>query len=284
MSCVCRVALGYLTVNVAAAEVPPAAVTVTLTLPAVAIRLAGTRATSSSELTNTVSKAVLPNFVTALSVKLVPSIINRNATPPLVAESGLKLVMVGSGGLMVNVAPVEVPPAVVTVTLILPAVAIRLAGTDAASSVELMNIVVSAVPPHLIVAADVKFLPLTVRRNAAPPAVAELGLKLVIVGSGGLMVNVAAAEVPPAVVTVTLAVPTVEIRLAGTEAVSSVELTRIVVSAVPPHLATAPEAKFVPSIFSVKATPPAVAESGLRLVIVGIATMPVPDNAIVCLA
>ena len=51
----------------------------------------------------------------------------------------------------------------------------------------------------------------------------------------GLIVKVAAAEVPAGVVTVTLAVPAVVIRLAGTAAVTWVELTKVVVSAVAPH-------------------------------------------------
>jgi hypothetical protein len=42
----------------------------------------------------------------------------------------------------------------------------------------------------------------------------------VIVGGPGLMVNAAPGEVPPVVVTVTIAKPIVAIRLAGTAAVS----------------------------------------------------------------
>ncbi len=42
-----------------------------------------------------------------------------------------------------------------------------------------------------------KFVPLTVSVNAAPPAVAEFGLKLVIVGEGLLMLKVAAGDEPP---------------------------------------------------------------------------------------
>ena len=63
-------------------------------------------------------------------------------------------------------------------------------------------------------------MPLTVSLKAAPPAVAELGLKLVMVGGGGMIVNVDPFEVPAVVVTVMLAVPAVAIRLAGTAAVS----------------------------------------------------------------
>ena len=171
---------------------------------------------------------------------------------------------------MVNVDPTEVPPVVVTVTLAVPVDAIRLAGTAAVSLFALTNVVASAVVPHCTVAPETKFVPLIVRVKAAPPAVTELGLKLAIVGGGGgLMVNVDPAEVPPGVATVTLAVPAVAIRLAGTAAVSCLALTNVVVRAVVPQAAFAPETKFVPLIVRVKAAPPAVAELGLKLAIVG---------------
>jgi hypothetical protein len=64
-----------------------------------------------------------------------------------------------------------------------------------------------------------------VRVNAAPPAVAETELRPLITGGAGLMVKVAGADVPSAVVTVTLPVPEFTIRLAGTAAVNCVGLT-----------------------------------------------------------
>jgi len=211
---------GRLMVNVAPADVPPVVVTVTLAVPAVAIRLAGTAAVSLVALTNVVVSVVVPHCTVAPETKFVPLTVRVKAAPPAVAELGLRLVIVGGGGLMVNVAPADVPIAVVTVTLTVPAVAIRLAGTAAVSWLTLMNLVVSAVPFHFTFAPEPKLVPLTVRVKAAPPAVAELGLRLVTVGGGRVMLNVAPADVPPVVVTVTLAVPTVVIRLAGTAAVS----------------------------------------------------------------
>ena len=93
----------------------------------------------------------------------------------------------------------------------------------------------------------------------------------VIVGGAGLMVKIADLEVPPAVVTVTLAVPEVVIRLDDTGAVSLVALTKIGRSEVPPHFTVAVGVKLVPVIASVNAAPPAVVEAGLRLVMVGTA-------------
>ena len=116
-------------------------------------------------------------------------------------------------------------------------------------------------------------MPFTVNVNPAPPAVAEFGLRVVMVGGGGLIVNVAGPEVPPVVVTVTLAVPALAIRLAGTVAVTCTPLTYVVVSAVAPHCTVAPLTRLVPYTVKVNPAPPAVAEFGLRLVIVGIPTL-----------
>jgi hypothetical protein len=56
-------------------------------------------------------------------------------------------------------------------------------------------------------------------------ATIDVTLRLVIVGAGGLIVKLAAGELPVAFVAVTLAVPAPAIRLAGTAAVSCVALT-----------------------------------------------------------
>jgi hypothetical protein len=130
-------------------------------------------------------------------------------------------------------------------------------------------------PFHLTTEPDIKFVPLTVRVKAAPPAVAELGLRPVVVGtglSGMLIVKVWALEVPPpgeGLNTVTLAVPAVAMSEARIEAVSCVDETKLVLRSKPFHLTTEPEMKLVPLTMSVKAAPPAVAEVGLRFVVVG---------------
>ena len=69
---------------------------------------------------------------------------------------------------------------------------------------------------------EVKLAPLTVSVKAALPAVADAGLRLVMVGGGAMMVKGALLEAP---LTVTLAVPAVAIRLAVTAAASCEALT-----------------------------------------------------------
>ncbi len=182
--------------------------------------------------------AVPFHCTTAPVRKLVPFTVKVNAAPPAVAEVGLRLVMLGVGALIGNAAGADgLPTELAAVMLALPALAIKLAGTAAVSCVALTNVVVRPVPFHCTVAVERKPVPLTVNVNAAPPAVADVGLRLVIATAvGALMGNVSAVEaLPPVFVTVILALPTLAIRLAGTAAVSCVELPNVVVSAVPLH-------------------------------------------------
>lgn len=77
----------------------------------------------------------------------------------------------------------------------------------------------SAVPFQLTTELAMKLVPFTVSVNAVPPAVALVGDVDVIVGTGLLIGNVSAPEVPPpgaGLVTVMLAVPELAISVAGT--------------------------------------------------------------------
>ena len=72
-------------------------------------------------------------------------------------------------------------------------------------------------------APETKLLPFTVSVNAEPPTVAELGERVLIAGTGLLIVKVWALEVPPpgeGLNTVTLAVPAVAMSAARIEAVT----------------------------------------------------------------
>jgi hypothetical protein len=260
-----------LMVNGTGAEVTPPVVTVTPGVPAAAISEAGTVAVSLVALLVAMARAALPKLAVVAAVKFAPLMVRVNAGPPAVAEAGLRLPIVDAG-LTVNVAGAEVTPPVVTVTPGVPAAAISKAGTVAVSLVALLVAMVSGVPPKLTVEAEVKFAPLIVKVNDAPPAVAEFGLRLPMVDAG-LMVNVEPGEVTPPVLTVTLAVPAAEIKPAATGAVSFVVLTKVGARDVVPHLAVVAEVKPVPLMVSVNPGAPAVAELGLRLVIAGAGLM-----------
>ena len=93
--------------------------------------------------------------------------------------------------------------------------------------------------------------------------------------------NVQAPEVPPpgaGLVTVTLAVPVLLMSIAGTCAVSWVALTKLVVSADPFQLITAPLTKPVPFTVNVKPAPPTIAFTGDSDVTVGVA-LPIENEA-----
>ena len=132
---------------------------------------------------------------------------------------------------------------------------------------------VSAVPFQLTTEELTKLVPLTVRVNADPPTVAFEGESDVIVGTGLLIGNAVAPEVPPpgaGLVTVMLTDPVAVISLAGTWAVIVVPLTKLVVSAVPFHLTIELARKLVPFRFKVKVAPPTSALVGESEVTVGI--------------
>ncbi len=148
--------------------------------------------------------------------------------------------------------------------------AINAAGTAAVNCEPLTNVVEIAVPFQSTVAFERNPVPFTVSVKAGPPAVAEVGLRLVITGAAALIVNVVGAdELPPGFVTTTLALPTAAIRLAGTEAVNCVALTNVVASAAVFQYTAEVERKPEPFTVNANAAPPAVADDGFRPLITG---------------
>ena len=114
---------------------------------------------------------------------------------------------------IVNVRAFDVPPhEVTTVIEAVPAVAMRAAGTVAVSCVAETNVVVSGVPFQFTVEPETKLVPFTVSVNCGPPAVAQVGLSELIVGTALIVItNVALAVLqepaPLLAVMVTLVVP-----------------------------------------------------------------------------
>jgi hypothetical protein len=149
------------------------------------------------------------------------------------------------------------------------------AGIDAVNWVAEIYVVVRSAPFHRTTEFVTKLVPFTVKVNAAPPAVAELGESPLVVGTGllaGLIVNVCTLEVPPpgaGLNTVTWAVPAAAISVAGIDAVNWVAEIYVVVRSAPFHRTTEFVTKLVPLTVNVNAAPPAVAELGERLVVVG---------------
>jgi hypothetical protein len=114
---------------------------------------------------------------------------------------------------MVNVRAFDVPPHGVTAVIeAVPAVAMRAAGTVAVSWVEEINVVASGLPFQFTAEPETKLVPLIVSVNCAPPAVAQVGLSELIVGTAlSVIASVALAVLqglaPLLAVMVTLVVP-----------------------------------------------------------------------------
>jgi len=96
-----------------------------------------------------------------------------------------------------------------------PAVAMRAAGTVAVSCVEETNVVASAVPLHLTVEPETKLVPFTVSVNCEPPAVVQVGLSELTVGTALMVITsvcwalVLQGPAPLLAVMVTFVVPAV---------------------------------------------------------------------------
>ena len=178
-------------------DVPPPAgfVTVTFTVPAVAISAAGIVATIWVLVTDEgVIAGLDPKFTVAPVTKPVPVRVSVNAAPLTVAMVGAIEVSAGpETALIVKDRVADVPPpgaGFVTLTVAVPAVAISAAVIAAVSCVALAKVVVLAAPLNFTTDVDTNPVPFTVRVKAAPPAVALVGEREVSVGAGLLTVKV----------------------------------------------------------------------------------------------
>jgi hypothetical protein len=281
------VGAGLLTVKVNEPEVPPPGTgldTLTMFVPPVA-RSAEVMAACNVVLeTKVVVRAPAFHCTVDVGTKFVPVTVSVNAGPPATAEVVFKDAIVGAGLLVVNANPLDVPPPGVgldTVTIAVPPEAISPAGIAACKLVLETKVVVRAPAFHCTVDVGTKFVPVTVRVNAPPPAMAEFVLKDAIVGAGLLVVNANPLDVPPPGVgldTVTIAVPAVAMSAAVIAACRLVLETNLVVRAVPFHCTVEGDMKFVPVTVSVNAPPPAMVEFALKDVIVGAGSVIVNGN------
>lgn len=119
---------------------------------------------------------------------------------------------------------------------------------------------------------ETKFVPVTVKLNAAPPAGEEFGDSDEIAGAGLSAVKVAEPEIPPpggGVETVTATAVALAISEAAICACNCVLETKVVERALPFHWTVELAMKFVPFTVKVKAAPPTVTEVGLKEETVG---------------
>jgi hypothetical protein len=143
---------------------------------------------------------------------------------------------------------------------------------DTISWVPLTKLVVRGLPLKYTTEVGRKFRPVTVSVNAAVPAVALAGERVMIAGTGLFTLKVAADDVPPpgaGLVTVTLNVPDVARSAARIAAVTCVPLTNVVARGEKLKFTTEVDTKPVPFTASVNAAPPSTAFNGEIVVIAG---------------
>ena len=123
--------------------------------------------------------------------------------------------MIAGVAAIVNVCALDVPPPGLGFTTVIdavPEVATKEAGTVAVSCVEETKLVARDAPFQFTVEVETNLVPFTVKVKSALPAVVQVGLIEVVVGTGLLIVRVSVAlPVPPALVAlmVTLYIPAV---------------------------------------------------------------------------
>jgi hypothetical protein len=190
-------------------------------------------------------------------------------------------------GVMVKVRLPELPPPGVGLeaeTCALPAMARSDDEMLAVNCVPLPKAVVRALPFQFTTEVETNPDPVIVKVKSALPTFALVWESDVTAGAGLLTLKVLATDDPPpgvGLVTVTAAVPAVERSVAGTEAVTLVLLTNVVVSAAPAQFTTVPETKFVPVTVSVKPALPTVPVLGAIELTVGAGLLlppPPPDE------
>src|SRR5437867_2157108 len=130
--------------------------------------LAGIEAVSRVELRNVVARSPPFQRTTDPEMKLLPLTVRLKPDPAATVDAGLRLVMLGAGfeAVMLKLTVLGVPPPAAglkSVTALLDALPISLAGIEAVSWVELTNVVVRSAPFQRTTDPAMKMLPLTVR-------------------------------------------------------------------------------------------------------------------------
>jgi hypothetical protein len=193
-------------VNMAADDVPPPGAgfcTVTLTAPAELTSVAEIWAVREVLDTYVVGTWLPFHINCELVMNSVPVTISINAELPALTLAGDSEVMlgVGLGGVFTEkVAALDVPPpggGFCTVTLTVLAEFTSDAGICAVREVLDTYIVVTAVPFHWMTAPTTKLLPVAVTVNAPLPAMTELGVNPLSIGTGFCWFCVLPCAPPP---------------------------------------------------------------------------------------
>jgi len=206
----------------------------------------------------------------------VPFTVSVKPELPAAIETGEMEVVVGTGFRTVKVCAFEVPPpgaGFTTVTEFVPAFAMSVLVIVAVSCAAETKTVDLATPFQSTVDEATKFVPFTVSVKSELPAVVEVGVIEVVVGTGFVIVKVSEFDVPPPGVgftTVTETVPPAATSDARIVAVKVVLEMKLVVRLKPPHSTCDDEMKPVPVSVSVKPELPAAVDVGEIAVSTGV--------------
>ena len=185
-----RIGAGLLMVKIRPFEVPPAGAgltTVTWTVPAVAMSLAGIAACKIALLPKPVVRLEPFNCTTEPEVKPVPFTVRVKSAAPAVAVAGEMEVRLGIGVPIKRERALETPPPggpLETVTWTVPIAAMSLAGIAAVIWVLLKKVVKRLLPFHCTTELSPNPVPATVRLKPAPPAGVMEGEMELIEGTG----------------------------------------------------------------------------------------------------
>ena len=243
--------------------------TVTVAGPGKAVSMAEIAAVSCVALTNVVGRGEPFQFTTSpfgtkllpFTVSVMPAGLQAGVVLDDVVDADSEEIVGRTIGNEMAFDVLALDAGLATATCTVCTEEISAAVTDALSWVGLTNVVASCVTllllsTHCTLEQGRKLLPVTIRENAAVPAVAPTGEMEVITAAGSVdaeMLNDAGAELTPEFDTVMDAVPAETISEAGIVAVSCVELTNVVARAELFQLTSEPFAKFVP--FTVRVNP-----------------------------
>ena len=207
---------------------------------------------------------------TEVWVKPEPFAVRVKSCPPAIIDPGENQEITGVSwpGITVKPMALELPPpgvALNTVTLAMAALATSAAGTAAVSRVLLTKVVLRLLPFHRTTELETKLEPSTVRVKSEVPAMAFEGPSAETIGTGLLIVKVAALDVPPpgaGLKTEMFVVPALAMSLARMAAVSCELLTKVVVRSAPFQRTTDVERKFEPFTIKEKAGLPDITAEG----------------------
>ena len=250
-----------------------------LSLAAVAWSATESWKVSCVALTKVVGRATLPTCTVEVGRKLVPMTETVAADDaPVVRVAGASVMGPGMGLLMARLAAAEVPPPGAGLTAVsarLPAAAKSAAVRTALTCVELTYTVARLVPAACITVAGTKPVPVMEMVCWDAPATAVKGTNCVMVGWGLSISRLITAleallALPLSAMTGSRAPWTS--WLAATEAVTWVELTKVVASTTLPTWMVVAEVKPVPLIVRVVAAAPAGMTEGEMEATVGAVT------------